>query len=144
MAHPILFGLYSCDTVKLCCIRNCWYCPCKHCLTLGIQVNVIPCGVDRMETVSSDQLSSYLHWYYWCRILYFQCWYFFGIIWDSARHNFTSLLVSSFASAISVLINIFGYKWLIKREKVGNLLLLIYHGLRYAVSAKRPAERSVF
>ena len=110
----------------------------------GIRVNVIPFGVDQMETASSDQLSSYFHWYYWCRNV---GQFFTFSVGDSlvlSKHDLTSLLVSSFAAAIGVLINIFGYKWFIKKEKVGNPLLLIYRVLRYAATAKRPAERSAF
>ena len=39
------------------------------CSLAGIRVNLIPFGVDQMRTASSDELSSYFHWYYWCRNL---------------------------------------------------------------------------
>jgi len=110
----------------------------------GIRVNVIPFGVDQMETASSDQLSSYFHWYYWCRNLGQFFTFSVGASLVLSKHDLISLLVSTSAAAIGVLINIFGYKWFIKREKVGNPLLLIYHVLKYAATAKRPPERSAF
>ena len=33
----------------------------------GITVNLILFGVDQVRVASSDQLSSYFHWYYWSR-----------------------------------------------------------------------------
>ena len=110
----------------------------------GIRVNVIPFGVDQMQTASSDQLSSYFHWYYWCRNLGQFFTFSVGSLLVSSKHNVTSLLVSSSAAAVGVLINIFSYKWFIKKEKVGNPLLLIYRVLRYAMTARRPPNRSAF
>jgi len=110
----------------------------------GIRVNVIPFGVDQMETASSEQLSSYFHWYYWCRNLGQFFTFSIGTSLVLAKHNLIALLVSSSAAAFGILINIFGYKWFVKREKVGNPLLLVYRVLRYAATAKMPLERSAF
>ena len=111
----------------------------------GVRVNLIPFGVDQMRTASSDELSSYFHWFYWCRNAGSFFVYSVGVsLVVSAKPAVLSLLVSSIAAAIGVVINILGYKWFIKREKVGNPLLLIYRVLRYAMTAKRPAERSAF
>ena len=87
----------------------------------GIRVNVIPFGVDQMETASSEQLSSYFHWYYWCRNLGQFFTFSVGASLVLSKHDITSLLVSPSASAIGVLINVLGYNWFIKRRKLAIL-----------------------
>ena len=111
----------------------------------GVRVNLIPFGVDQMRTASSDELSSYFHWYYWCRNVGYLLAYSVGASFVvTSKYELIALLISSAAATIGVVINILGYNWFIKREKIGNPLLLIYGVLRYAVTANRPAERSAF
>jgi len=62
----------------------------------------------------------------------------------ASSNNVIAFVFSSVAATGGVVINILGYNWFIKREKVGNPLLLVYHVLRYAATAKRPAERTAF
>lgn len=35
--------------------------------TAGYHVNVIPFGIDQMEGASGEEISSFVHWYYWTR-----------------------------------------------------------------------------
>ena len=35
--------------------------------TAGYHVNVIPFGIDQMEGASGEEISSFIHWYYWTR-----------------------------------------------------------------------------
>ena len=35
--------------------------------TAGFQVNLIPFGIDQLEDGSAEEISSFLHWYYWTR-----------------------------------------------------------------------------
>ena len=37
----------------------------------GYHVNVIPFGIDQMEGASGEQITSFLHWYYWTRNINF-------------------------------------------------------------------------
>ena len=118
----------------------------------GIRVNLIPFGVDQMEAASSDQLSSYFHWYYWSRNAGLFIAYSFGILGISSPYvHFyyyiflvIALLVPCIAAAAGTVINLCGYTWFVKREKVGNPLLVIYRVLRYAASVRRPLYRSAF
>ena len=110
----------------------------------GIRVNLIPFGVDQIKTASSDQLSSYFYWYYWCRnvgqfLAYSVC----GSLVVSTSY-LTALFVSSTAAAAGVVINFLCYKWFIKIEKIRNPLLLVYQVLKYAATVKRPVERTAF
>ena len=116
----------------------------NSCSLAGIRVNLIPFGVDQMRMASSDELSSYFHWYYWCRNLGNFLSYSIGAVLVASQYSDIAFVFSSMAATIGVVINILGYNWFIKREKVGNPLLLIYRVLRYAITAKRPAERTAF
>ena len=122
---------------------------CKSISLAGIRVNLIPFGVDQMGAASSDQLSSYFHWYYWSRNtgLFFA--YGIGIlltpiIFDHFKVILIPLLVPCIAAAAGTVINVCGYTWFVKKEKVGNPLLLIYRVLSYAASVRRPLYRSAF
>ena len=110
----------------------------------GIQVNLIPFGIDQMKTASSDQLSSYFYWYYWC--INFGEFLGFSICGSLVvvTSQFPVLFISSTAAAAGVIMNILCYNWFIKIEKVSNPLLLIYRVLKYAAIVKRPAERTAF
>jgi len=112
----------------------------------GIWVNIVPFGVDQMRTASSDELSSFFHWHYWCWNLGLLFAFSFGgyVVKLKDKTSFLPYSVSSAVAILGTIINIIGYKWFIKREKVGNPLLLVYRVLRYAAAAKRPAERSAF
>ena len=114
------------------------------CSLAGIRVNLIPFGVDQMRTASSDELSSYFHWYYWCRNLGHFFSYIIGGSLVASTNSVFAFVFTSVAATGGVVINLLGYEWFTKREKVGNPLLLVYHVLRYAATAKRPAERTAF
>ena len=115
----------------------------------GIRVNLIPFGVDQMGAASSDQLSSYFHWYYWSRNVGLFIAYGIGIlsipiISDNFQVIIIPLLLPSVAATAGTVINMCGYAWFVKKEKVGNPLLLIYRVLSYAASVRRPLYRSAF
>jgi len=112
----------------------------------GIWVNILPFGVDQMRTASSDELSSFFHWHYWCWNLGLLFAFSFGgyVVKSQGKLSFLPYSVSSAVAILGTTTNIAAYNWFIKREKVGNPLLLIYRVLRYAMTAKRPVERSAF
>ena len=110
----------------------------------GVQVNLIPFGVDQMKTASSDQLSSYFYWYYWCvNAGYFMA-YSIGGSLLSPTSDVMILLLSSIAAAGGTIINILGYNWFVKVQNISNPLLLVYRVLKCAVTAKRPVNRTAF
>ena len=112
----------------------------------GIRVNLIPFGVDQMGAASSDQLSSYFHWYYWSRNAGLFIAYSVGILTIDVSYSIglAALLLPCVAAAAGTIINICGDTWFVKKDKVGNPLLLIYRVLSYAVSVRRPVHRSAF
>ena len=110
----------------------------------GVQVNLIPFGVDQMKTASSDQLSSYFYWYYWCvKAGYFVAYSIGGTLLSSTS-DVMILLLSSIAAAGGTIINILGYNWFVKVQNISNPLLLVYQVLKCAVTAKRPVNRTAF
>ena len=110
----------------------------------GIRVNLIPFGVDQMKFASSDQLSSYFYWYYWCRNAgQFVAYSISGSVLSSTS-DVLVLLISSIAAAAGLIINILGYNWFIKVQNISNPLLLVYQVLKCAVTAKRPMNRTAF
>lgn len=115
----------------------------------GIRVNLIPFGVDQMGSASSDELSSYFHWYYWSRNVGLFIAYSAGLLSIPRlivkfHTAIAGLLIPCIAAAAGTIINMCGYTWFVRREKVGNPLLVIYRILSYAASVKRPLYRSAF
>ena len=114
----------------------------------GIRVNLIPFGVDQMGSASSDELSSYFHWYYWSRNVGLFIAYSAGLVLPTLAVNFhtiiAALLVLCIAATAGTVINMCGYTWFVRRGKVGNPLLVIYRVLSYTASVKRPPHRSAF
>ena len=110
----------------------------------GIRVNLIPFGVDQMKAASSDELSSYFYWYYWCRNAGQFVAYSIGGSLLSSTSDVTVFLISCTAAAAGTIINILNYNWFVKVQNVSNPLLLVYQVLKCAATAKRPVSRTAF
>ena len=110
----------------------------------GVHVNLISCGVDQLAGAFADELSSYFHWYYWCRSagVFIVC--SFGTYIVAFSNSGYMLLMATVACTIAVVTNLIGTRWFNRADKVGNPLWLIYCVLRYALVAKPPGERSAF
>ena len=109
----------------------------------GIRVTLIPFGVDQMGVASSDQLSSYFHWYYWSR----NVGQFFTFSIGSSlvlSHDIIALLVASAVAATGVVVIVLGYKGFVKSVKVGNPFFIVYGVLKSAATARRPIDRTAF
>ena len=144
--HVTLFEVYTSDYVK-----NGGYIALTvliivvHAVGLaGVHVNLISYGVDQLVGAFADELSSYFHWYYWCRsfgvFIVCTCGTYVLAFFNSGY----ALLLATVSCGIAVIINLVGTGWFINAEKVGNTLLLIYRVLKYAATAKPPGERSAF
>ena len=111
----------------------------------GIQVNLIPFGVDQLDEASSGELSSYFHWYFW--------WYNAGaligllttpyIYQHYSLGLFFLLLAVCFTFEILILILHRDTEFIIQPH-IGNPLKLVYQVLKSAFRAKKPAFRSAF
>lgn len=111
----------------------------------GIQVNLIPFGVDQLDEASSGELSSYFHWYFW--------WYNAGALVGLStvpyiyRHYslgvFFLLLAVCFTLEILILILHRDTEFIIQSH-IGNPLKLVYQVLKSSLRAKKPAFTSAF
>ena len=109
----------------------------------GIRVNLIPFGVDQMRVASSDQLSSYFHWYYLSRNIGLFFAFTIGASLMSS-HVIFSLFIAFSATAAGTIIILLGYEGFIKSDKTYNPLLLIFGVLKNAATVKRPNDRTAF
>ena len=135
-------------------------------ISLGLfEANAIQFGMDQLLESSSDQLSSFIHWYYWssnlgCFIMYLME---IGIIAINSSYtgdlNTKAYPIGDYALqrclicitllqlilAIVGLIVLIRYKKRLNIEKPGhNPLKLIYKVLKYAWKHKFPENRSAF
>lgn len=68
--------------------------------TAGYHVNVIPFGIDQMEGASGEEISSFIHWYYWTRnfnfgmIVQFALQTFYCKVTEAEFHQRRDLFVS--------------------------------------------------
>ena len=109
----------------------------------GVHVNLISYGVDQLVGAFADELSSYFHWYYWCRSAGVFIVSTFGTYILAFYNSGYVLLLATVACTMALVTNLTAAKF-VRADKVGNPLLLIYRVLRYAVTAKPPGERSAF
>ena len=110
----------------------------------GVHVNLISYGVDQLVGAFADELSSYFHWYYWCRNVgvFIVC--ICGTYMVAKFNSGYVLLLATVSGGVAVVTNLLGTGWFFRAERVGNPLLLIYRVLRYAATAKPPGQRSAF
>ena len=110
----------------------------------GVHVNLIPYGVDQLTGAFADELSSYFHWYYWCRYIgIFIVTTFLTVLLAYVNAGFI-LFVATVSCTIALVINLLGHGWFTKAGTIGNPILLILRVLRYAATAKKPMQRSAF
>ena len=134
-------------------------------LSLGIfEANAIQFGMDQLLESSSDQLSSFIHWYYWSSHsghfilflltvgmvgLHSSCWivaYNIHPVNDYIQGHLIFCIVSlHLILAVVGLFVLIRYKKRLNIEKPGhNPLVLIYKVLKYAWKHTFPENRSAF
>ena len=110
----------------------------------GVHVNLIPYGVDQLTGAFADELSSYFHWYYWCRYVGI----FFVNTFNTILLSFVNAgfihLIATVSCTIALVINLLGRGWFTKAGTIGNPISLIFRVLKYAATAKKSVERSAF
>lgn len=111
----------------------------------GVQVNLIPFGVDQLVEPSSGELSSYFHWYFWCfnagslvgaaTVPYIYQYYSLGLVF--------LLLAVCFTGEILILILRRDNGFVI-HSHIGNPFKLVYQVLQSSFRVKKPRFRSAF
>ena len=133
--------------------------------TMGLgmyESNAIQFGMDQMIEASSEQLSSYIHWYFWCAhigpLLVFCVSSSIvllptGIHFKVPKHGMDYiigliLMVSTMISILLMLVNVillFCWKRFFHIEQISrNPLKIIYKVLQYYYQHKYPERRSAF
>ena len=139
-------------------------------LSLGLfEANIIQLGMDQLLEASSDQLSSFIHWYYWSSslgqvsailviaalvLLHTSCSVYEADIKNNILLSFVYPVATKFLLCISIIflplvfIGLFllvRYKNHFNIEKPGhNPLILIYKVLKYAWKHTCPENRGAF
>ena len=117
-----------------------------HYLGLGMfEANAIQFGVDQLQFANNEELSKFIHWYFWT-IFIFHCMLislslFLGKIWVAV---FLLLVIAIICFVAIVLLICFQHKHLVKEPVGKNPVLLILRVLNYARQHKKPAWRSAF
>ena len=111
----------------------------------GVQVNLIPFGVDQLTDASSGELSSYFHWYFW----WLAAGYLVSAVTVPYIYRYYSLgpvfllLAVCFAVEIMILI-LHRDNGFVILPHIGNPLKLVYQVVKSALKARRPIFRSAF
>ena len=128
------------------------------------EANAIQFGMDQMLEASSNQLSSFIHWYFWCAnvcplfvyyVVVSLCYIFFGckIKMNELKHEFDHSIgwiiavVSCFQLTLSVcgiIFNVMATKWVTIEETSRNSLKIIFQVLYYSYKHRHPENRSAF
>ena len=113
----------------------------------GFIVNAVPFGTDQMVGASSEEISSFIHWFVWAMCTGIASGYFVvNSLHCTGMEDDKAILVSMlFAVAVSsqaLCFDFFCRNWLVIEPVSQNPLKSIYSVLKYAASHKHPAQRS--
>ena len=135
-------------------------------MSLGMyEANAIQFGMDQMIEASSEQLSSFIHWYFWCShvgplIQYYALIGLYLCIYDCwfeedklSNEGFTPLIgwILLFYSCFQIILTVPGIfisfcskRWLSIEETRKNPLKNVYRVLIYSYKHRYPERRSAF
>ena len=120
------------------------------------EANAIRFGMNQMLDASSEQLSSFIHWYFWCSnagiliIFYVYIVVYFSTSQCQGSFTKTSLGLSLFVSScVQIIGSFFGLvfaRWfkLSESQNSENPIKLVYKVLAYSYKHKYPERRSAF
>ena len=113
----------------------------------GFIVNAVPFGTDQMLGASSEEISSFIHWFVWAMYTGIASGYFVvnslhctGMEDDQAI--LVSMLFAVAVSSVALCLDFLCRNWLVIEPVSQNLLKSIYSVLKYAATHKHPARRS--
>ena len=109
----------------------------------GFQANIIPFGIDQMPTGSAEQLSAFVHWYYWSRniggglvLTVFIC----------IAKDDVVVVIQSLVEVVCISVALLSWyllkKWLIAEPHSYNPFHTVYGVLKFASQHKSPINRS--
>ena len=117
---------------------------------IGIfQASALQFGTDQLKDVSSDQLSSFIHWYIWVQEMSADIYDWLRIAIDSImrpEHSYlTKPLLIALVTSIALSFRVFpAGRWSFEQHLTVNPYRLIFGVLRFAWRHKQPVRRSAF
>ena len=119
------------------------------CVTIGstgLIVNAVPFGTDQMLGASSEEISSFIHWFVWAYYTGRASGYMVNSLSCTGMgDDQTSLISMIFAvsvSSVALCLDFLCRNWLVIEPVSQNPLKSIYRVLKYAATHKHPARRS--
>ncbi|KAL5515225.1 hypothetical protein EMCRGX_G000361 [Ephydatia muelleri] len=109
----------------------------------GFQANIIQFGIDQMVDASGDQMSAFIHWYYWST-------YIGGALFSVVLKNFLRAYtlyalevgVDTLLVSVSLLCWYKLKSWLIIEPQCQNPFKTVYEVIKFASKHKHPIYRS--
>ena len=129
------------------------------------EANAIQFGMDQMLEASSNQLSSFIHWYFWCAnvgplfvyyvlvglkyIIIFDCTIKMKQLKHDFDHSFGWIIavvscVQIILSVCGIIFSVMATKWVTIEETSRNSLKIIFRVLCYSYKHRHPENRSAF
>ena len=113
----------------------------------GFIVNAVPFGTDQMPGASSEEISSFIHWFFWAMYTGIASGYFVvnGLHCTGKGDNqaiLVSMLIVVAVSSVALCLDFLCRNWLVIEPVSQNPLKSIYSVLKYAATHKHPARRS--
>ena len=119
------------------------------CVTIGSAgfiVNAIPFGTDQMLGASSEEISSFIHWFVWAMCTGIGSSYIVNFLPCTGMGDDQTVVVSILfpvaVSSVALCLDLLGRNWLVIEPVSQNPLKSVYSVLKYAATHKHPARRS--
>ena len=109
----------------------------------GFQANIIQFGIDQMVDASGDQISAFIHWYYWSTFIGGAA---FSVVLQSLIPNYTlyvlKLGINVILTSVALLCWYKLKRWLIIEPQCQNPFKTAYDVITFASKHNRPIYRS--
>jgi len=109
----------------------------------GFQANAIPFGTDQLHSASAEELSSFVHWFYWTEYFGLGLVTYFLICVDILGSNvLVQALIVLVSLSLALLLDFFCSHWLLTQSETQNPLKTVVGVLRYAAKHKYPVSKA--
>ena len=112
----------------------------------GFIVNAIPFGIDQMLGASSEEISSFIHWFVWAMYSGIGISYIVDLLPCAGMGDDQTILAFMLftvaVSSITLCLDFLCRNWLVIEPVSQNPLKAVYSVLKYAATHKHPARRS--
>ena len=112
----------------------------------AFQVNIIPFGTDQLQGAPAEELSSFVHWFFWTEYCGGLATYFLACIHslDENDNILIQAIVEAACLSLALILDFFCRDWLVTEPKNQNPLKNILDVLKYSAKTKYPQQRSAF